>query len=136
MISHKLEDDGNVTIRSGVKVVSAPMSEVVALAYRIIEDLDPNEAVAPLSFFIEAEAKDRVKYGMQMISILTIMKAGDWTAGEIGRRISRSSNHVHQQLLRYEKGGLVESYLSPKPVRHRYWRITREGHRRILANRG
>ena len=136
MISHKLEDDGTVTIRSGLKVVSAPLSEAVALAYRMIEDLDPNEAVAPASFFIGAATEDRAKHGTQMIQILTIMKTGDWTAGDIGRRISRSSNHVHQQLLRCEKGGLVESYLSEKPVRHRYWKITREGHRRILAGRG
>lgn len=133
MISHKLEEDGTVSIRDGVRVVRAPLTDVVALAYAIIEDLDPSETSAPASFFIGAEVEDRVKYGMQMISILTIMKIGDWTAGEIGRRISRSSNHVHQQLLRYEKGGLVESWLSPKPVRHRYWKITREGHRRLLG---
>lgn len=136
MISHKLEDDDTVSIRDGLRVVRAPMADVVALAYRIIEDLDPSETSAPYSFFIGPNKKDRAKHGAQLITILTIMKTGDWTAGEIGRRISRSSNHVHQQLLRIEKGGLVTSYLTEKPVRHRYWKITAAGRRRILGKGG
>ncbi len=136
MISHKLEDDGTVTIRSGLKVVSAPLSEMVALAYRMIEDLDPKDDVAPISYFINSSDHFKAPRGSQIMSIMLWLKEADWTAGALGKKIGRSGSHACQQLLRMEKNGLVESAPIPGMKNRRVWKITREGIRWITANRG
>ena len=136
MISHKLEDDDTVTIRDGLKYVRAPMADVVALAYRIIEDLDPRDDVAPISYFINSSEHIKAPRGSQIMSIMLWLKEADWTAGAIGKKIGRSASHATQQLLRMEKNGLVSSAPIPGMKNRRVWKITREGIRWIAANRG
>jgi hypothetical protein len=129
MISHRLDDDYTVTIRFGARTISAPIEDVVQLAYAIIEDLDPTGETVPKF------KRQKPPQGAQSRWILSMLENGDYSSGALGRKINRSSSHISQQLLRMQRDGYVVSYPIPESKNRIKWRITPAGRRKLAIEK-
>jgi hypothetical protein len=134
MISHSLNDDDTVTIRDGIKTLTASMGDVVALAYAIIDDLDPTGEASPVSRFINPGMKGRPGYNMQKLAILQSLKGGRKTARYLADAIDRPVTHTNIQLISLEKAGRVKRHLIPARQRRFEWEITDLGKHWLLVN--
>ena len=134
MISHALEDDDTVSIRDGLKVVRAPLADVVALAYAIIDDLDPTGEASPISKYINTGMAGRPGYNMQKLAILKSLSGGRKTARYLADLIDRPVTHANIQLITLEKAGRVKRHLIPARQRRFEWEITDLGRHWLLIN--
>lgn len=134
MISHTLEDNDHVTIRDGLRFVRAPMGDVVALAYQIIDDLDPTGEASPISKYVNPGMRGRPGYNMQKLAILQALKAGRKTARYLADVIDRPVTHANIQLIALEKAGRVKRYTIPGHLKRFEWEITDIGRHWLLIN--